>query len=73
MKKIVVTLVAVLEYTPKPENYPPGSSLDTMMAIDLDSIHQNPWNLFIEFGATQSVTAQIIEEPEKSDAPFEAV
>ena len=62
MKKIKISVLVEVEYTPKPEYYPPGTSIEQMMETDLIGVKEDPYLWLDSFPATWNITGKVIDE-----------
>ena len=60
MSRIKITMNFEYEYEPDPSNYPLGSTIDEMIAIDVANAHDDPY-LFIDMdGSNTSITGEAV-------------
>lgn len=60
MSKIKITIMVEVEYEPDPKNYPVGSTLDEMIAIDVGGAEDDPYCFFEMECANMTVTGEIV-------------
>ncbi len=58
MQKLIATMTVTVTYTPDPNNYPPGSTIDDMMEIDKGGLEEDPDLFFSDDNAIATVNIE---------------